>query len=1089
MRSSTCNKWLGRLASLLVAFVISSTLVFAQTKTVTGTIVDDLGEPMIGVNVVVVGTTNGATTDIDGNFSITNVADNATIKVTFVGYKEINLPVAGKNTFNITLEEDRDELEEVVVIGYGTVKRKDLTGAVASVTGDKLKANPVSNVAQALQGMLPGVSVTAQDGRPGASMSIRVRGGGSITQSNDPLFIVDGVQVSSIDDIPADNIESMDVLKDAASTAIYGARGANGVILITTKGAKEGKAVVKYGVYYQTKVVPEIIAVQNAQDMVYNTWAYSAAYNNFRSADDYANAKDMQGIERYYGLGSRNGNHYAEYAGMDAHNYVDDLMRTAGTWNHDVSVSGGTEKTKIYAALNYTNDEGIRINSGYKRAGANFKIDQKINKKLSVDFDLRYVETTVIGDHYQYATSAFSYRPIDNPLGTGALTDVGNGDSNVNEKYNPYLLTRDNYDYDGNNYRIRARGGVSYDILKGLKLRSELSMNRNWTENRTWDAGMINGISSAKLDKKNGYGVRWATTLNYEIPGLGKDNSLSVLLGNEVLGSKSNSSSFKGQGYPGGFTMSQAFGQITMTDKVNDTYSNTIGTPTHTLSWFGRVNYSYKGRYLLTGTFRADGSSKFAPNNHWGYFPAAAAAWRISDEDWMESTRDWLDNLKLRLSFGTSGSDNIDASLWKETWTTKDIIVDGETVSIYQPGSMKPNPDLMWETTTSRNLGIDYAVFNSRVRGSLELYWNSTDDILMRVPTDASSGYEYQYQNVGKTSNKGVELSLSYDIVRSKDFNLMVNLNYNFNTNKIEELVEGVNCNTRTGWASSMISPSYDYRVTKGDAVGTIYAYKYLGRFEVDDFNYDAATGKYNLKPEIKNVATVQNANTATMLQNIAGAGLMAPGMPKFEDADGDGLADEVNLGSAIASHTGGFTFSGNYKSIDFSMGFTYQIGGLVYNADAMAAFKGDKDTSYGRNRLAYAADAYRYYDVNAQGDLEFVGNDPDRLRALNKNTSDQTIFNEYGVVSSQYVEDASYLRLNTLTVGYSLPNTLLKKVGLTNVRVYATGGNLFCLTGYSGLDPEVNTSSSNGGFPTPNYDYQSYPKARTLTIGANITF
>ena len=244
MRSSACKTWLGRLTTLLMAFVLSSAFVFAQTKTVTGTVVDEMGEPVIGANVIVVGTTNGATTDIDGNFSIQDVANGASLKVTYIGYKEQIIPVAGKTSFNIALAEDRDELDEVVVIGYGTVKKRDLTGAVASVSGDKLKANPVSNVAQALQGQLPGVSVTSQDGRPGASMAIRVRGGGSITQSNDPLFIVDGVQVSSIDDIPADNIESIDVLKDAASTAIYGASGANGVILITTKGAKEGKAVV-----------------------------------------------------------------------------------------------------------------------------------------------------------------------------------------------------------------------------------------------------------------------------------------------------------------------------------------------------------------------------------------------------------------------------------------------------------------------------------------------------------------------------------------------------------------------------------------------------------------------------------------------------------------------------------------------------------------------------------------------------------------------------------------------------------------------------------------------------------------------------
>ncbi len=1084
MRSSACKTWLGRLTSLLVALAISSTLVFAQTKTVTGTIVDEMGEPIIGANVIVEGTTNGATTDIDGNFSITDVANNATLKVTYIGYKEQTIPVAGKNKFNIALAEDRDELDEVVVIGYGTVKKRDLTGAVASVSGDKLKANPVSNVAQALQGQLPGVSVTSQDGRPGASMSIRVRGGGSITQSNEPLYIVDGVQVSTISDIPADNIESIDVLKDAASTAIYGASGANGVILITTKGAKEGKASVKYGVYFQSKWNPELIETQSAYEHVYNTWSYMTLYGTSYGED----------IAKYYGLGSANGNHLADYNNVSVHNYVEDLMRTANSWNHDLSISGGTDKTKVYAAVNYTDDEGIRINSGYNRIGANLKIDQKINKKLSVDLDVRYSKTEIEGNHFDYATSAYRYAPIDADIieryGTNDPNLLGMGSQNVEESYNPYTAVQQ-YDYHKKNYRLRARAGISWDIIKGLKFRTEISGNRNWSEAKTWDGGQISGYNSAKLDKGDGYGVRWVNTLNYEVQGLGKDHSVNLLLGNEILGSKSNSSSYYGQGFPEEFTESNAFGQITMNDVTNAKYTNTIGTPTHSTSYFGRANYSYKGRYLATFTFRADGSSKFAPNNHWGYFPAAALAWRISDESWMESTQDWLDNLKLRLSYGTSGADNISASLWQGTWTTKTITVDGESVITYVPGSMKPNPDLMWETTTSRNVGLDFAFLNSRVRGTLDFYINGTDDILMQVPCDASTGYEYQYDNVGETSNKGVELSLAYDIVRSKDFNLTVSLNYNFNKNNVEDVLDGALCDTHNGWASSMLQPYYDYIIREGEPVGTINGYKSHGYFTVDDFNYDASTGKYTLKDSQRGFATVGNYPSALVALNAESDGttvLPFPGAPKFEDNDGDGEADQEILGYARAEHTGGFTFSGNWKALDFSLGFTYQIGGNVYNANAMNSFKGDKDTNAGANRLYYAGKAYRYHTVNSAGDLVFDAS-PEALRAINQNTEHCTMMSEYGIVSSEFIEDASYLRLNTMTIGYTLPQNWTKKIGVSNCRIYATGNNLFCLTGYSGLDPDVTTSSETGGFPTPGYDYNSYPKSRSFTVGANITF
>ena len=1081
MRSSACNSWFGKLSSLLLAFVISSTLAFAQTKTVTGTVVDDLGEPMIGVNVVVVGTTNGATTDIDGNFSIQNVADNATLRVTFIGYAEQQIKVAGKNKFNIVLAEDRNELEDVVVIGYGTVKRKDLTGAVASVSGDKLKANPVANVAQALQGQLPGVSVTSQDGRPGASMSIRVRGGGSITQSNDPLFIVDGVQVSTIDDIPADNIESMDVLKDGASTAIYGARGANGVILITTKGAKEGKATVRYGMYYQIKQNPEVLDVLDAYDYVNWTWQYATAYG-----ESYGT-----GIAEYFGLGSKYGNNLNAYKNMSSHNYVKDLMQTAGSWNHDISVSGGTEKTKIYAGFSYLDDEGIRIQSGFNRMSVNLKIDQKINKKLSIDLDARYTETETEGAQFGYATSAYTYRPIDNPLGDGSATHMGNGNSSVEEAYNPVTLLN-NYETLSNKYRIRAKGGITWDIFKGLKFRSELSANRNWSETTTWDGGAnpsSQAYSSMKIAEGHGYGIRWANTLNYEVQGLSKDHSLSVLLGNEILASKSTTLTGYNAEFKTGFTADNAYGQFSTDSDLNYT-SNSVGIPSHTESFFARANYGYKGRYLLTATFRADGSSKFAPNHHWGYFPSAAAAWRISDESWMESTKNWLDNLKLRLSYGTAGNDGIDASLWKETWTTSNVTIDGKIYTAYVPGEMLENPDLKWETTYSRNLGIDFGFLN-RMHGSIEAYWNTTDDILMKVPTDSSSGYVYQFQNVGKTANKGVEVSFGADIVRTKNFNLNVNLTYNFNSNKVEELMEGVTASTHTGWGSSMRKPYYDYVVKEGEPVGLISGYKSAGFYTLDDFDY--VGGQYVLKSGVPDLGG-SIVNYPDGMKALVPSGQTAfPGAAKFEDINNDGVVnddDETIIGHCMAKHTGGLNISGNYKAIDFSLGFTYQIGGEIMNANAMHAMMGNKDNQLGENRLAIVADTWKAYNTDASGDLYLV-TDPTELASLNSNAKYAIAYSEYGICSSEFIEDASYLRLNTLTVGYTVPQKWSKKVGISNARIYFTGGNLFCLTGYSGIDPDVNTNSDAGGdgFPTPNYDYNAYPKARTYTFGLSVTF
>lgn len=560
---------------------------FAQTAT--GLVKDKTGEPMIGVNVLVKGTTNGTITDFDGKFSIPDVPSNATLVVSYIGYltKEVK---TGKDLV-IVLEEDNKTLDEVVVIGYGTVKRRDLTGSVASVTGEKLAANPVANVAQALQGQLPGVSVTSQDGRPGAGMSIRIRGGGSITQSNDPLFIVDGVQVSGIDDIPADNIESIDVLKDAASTAIYGARGANGVILVTTKGGKDGRVSVKYNMYYQMKENPKLLETMDPYDYVYNTWAYMKSLG-----DSYGD-----GVARYFGLGSKYGNHLNEYKNMTTHNYINDLMQTASSWNHDVSLSGGTDKTKFYSSVNYMDDEGIRVKSGFQRWNANFKLTQKINKKLTADFDLRYSEIEINGSGFGNATSAYTYRPVDNPLGDASFTaGFGQGDTNMEETSNPlyYLNT---VDYIKNMYRIRAKGALTWNVIKGLTAKTELSLNRNWNQEKTWNAGQTEkDNSSAKLKKSDGYGVRWATTLNYEVQGLGDNHNLSFLVGNEVLASKSDYTEIYGVGYPEGFTMDDAFGMINMTTPSlgQDYFKGEIGTPNHTLSWFGRANYSYKGKLV-----------------------------------------------------------------------------------------------------------------------------------------------------------------------------------------------------------------------------------------------------------------------------------------------------------------------------------------------------------------------------------------------------------------------------------------------------------------------------------------------------------
>ena len=1074
-------------------------LAFAQGKQITGVIKDGTGEPMIGVNVLVKGTTNGTITDFDGKFAISDVKNSDVLTITYVGYVQQSIPVGNQTTFNIILKEDTETLDEVVVIGYGTVKKRDLTGSVASVSNETLTANPVSDVSQALQGKLAGVSVVSQDGRPGAEVSIRVRGGGSITQSNDPLFIVDGFPVSSISDIPADQIETIDVLKDASSTAIYGARGANGVILVTTKGAKTDKLSVTYNGYVQTKAAAKTLDPLSAQDYVKYQWAYADALERT------GGAVSADGVAKYFGLGAAYGNHFADYANVGVHDWTDDVLRNAIAHTHNLSISGGSEKTKFVLNVNYLNDEGIKINSGYNRFNTSLKLNQELLKNLKLDVDIRYSEDQTTGKESStngkgsLLSGAYRWRPIDNPLGDpNAFGGFGLGADNVDASYGSPVDWTNDVQNIARKQRVRSIAALSWDIIEGLTLRAEVGAGRNWGETKYYESGLTQGHKVAKLTRSEGYNLRNVNTLNYQVQGLSDKHSLSFLLGQETIVSKSNSTEIEGHGYPAGFDFDQAFGMIDQTDKslAKDKFSNSIGTPDKTVSFFARANYSLLDRYLLTVTFRADGSSKFAPNHRWGYFPAGALAWRLSDESFMEGTRSWLDNLKLRLSYGMAGADNIDASLWRETWESTTVTFNGQTYSGYKPSGMLSNPDLKWETTISRNIGLDFGFFNNRLSGTIDAYWNTTKDLLMCIPIDETTGYSYQYQNIGQTSNKGIEIALNYDILRTKDFTLGVSATYNYNHNNIDELADNIIAQYGSQWASSATTPTYDYEFREGKPVGLIRGYICDGYYTTADFNYDPATKTYTLKPGVADLGN-QVGNYPSHY-NLPEGQKAFPGAVKLRDLDGsNGVADTedvADLGEITHPHTGGFNLNMTWKDIDFSAGFAWAAGGHVYNVNSLINMYGNKDTGAGANKLEFISDCYQIYDIQ-NGELVPVV-EPDALDALNTGAKYGVPYMENGTVLSTFVEDASFLRLNTLTVGYTFPKAWTKKIGMQRARVYATAGNLFTITGYSGIDPEVNadpnkstTAANTGNYPLLGMDYGTYPRARTFTFGVNITF
>lgn len=1073
-------------------------LAFAQGKQISGIIKDSAGEPMIGVNVLVKGTTNGTITDFDGKFVIQDVKDSDVLTVTYVGYVSQSIAVGNKSSFNIILKEDTEALDEVVVIGYGTVKKRDLTGSVSSVNNETLTANPVSDVSQALQGKLAGVSVVSQDGRPGAEVSIRVRGGGSITQSNDPLFIVDGFPVSSISDVPADQIESIDVLKDASSTAIYGARGANGVILVTTKGAKTDRLSVTYNGYIQTKSAAKTLEPLGAQDYVKYQWAYADALERT------GGAVSADGVAQYFGLGSAYGNHYADYANVGVHDWTDDLLRNAIAHTHNLSISGGSEKTKFVLNVNYLNDEGIKINSGYNRFNTSLKLNQELLKNLKLDVDIRYSEDQTTGKESStngkgsLLSGAYRWRPIDNPLGdANAFGGFGLGADNIDMGYGTPVDWTNDMQNIARKQRLRGIAALSWDIIDGLTLRAEVGGGRNWGETKYYENGLTQGHKVAKLTRSEGYNLRNVNTLNYQVQGLGDDHDLSFLLGQETIVSKSNSTEIEGHGYPDGFDFDQTFGMIDQTDKTlaKDKFSNTIGTPDKTVSFFARANYSLLDRYLLTVTFRADGSSKFAPNHRWGYFPAGALAWRISDEAFMEGTRNWLDNLKLRLSYGMAGADNIDSSLWRETWESTTVTFNGQNYSGYKPNGMLSNPDLKWETTISRNIGLDFGFFGNRLSGTIDAYWNTTKDLLMCIPIDETTGYSYQYQNIGQTSNKGIEIALNYDIVRTKDFTFGISATYNYNHNNIDELADNIIAQYGSQWASTSTTPNYDYEFREGKPVGLIRGYICDGFYTTADFNYDPATQMYTLKPGVADLGN-QVGNYPSHY-NLPEGQKAFPGAIKLRDLDGNGVADTddvADLGEITHPHTGGVNLNMTWKNIDFSAGFAWAAGGHVYNVNSLINMYGNKDTGAGANKLAFVKDCYQIYDIQ-NGELVPVV-DPDALDALNAGAKYGVPYMENGTVLSTFVEDASFLRLNTLTIGYTFPKAWTQKIGMQRARIYATAGNLFTITGYSGIDPEVNadpekstTYANTGNYPLLGMDYGTYPRARTFTFGVNIAF
>jgi TonB-linked SusC/RagA family outer membrane protein len=1077
---------------LLLGMLLCMPIYGQQVLKIKGTVKDaKLGIPLPGVSVLVKGTSNGASTDFDGNYVISAKSSDV-LQFSFVGYKTLQVAVNGKTKIDATLAEESNQLDEIVVVGYGTAKRKDLTGSVSSVKGKDLAAYPVANVASAMQGKIPGVTVTAVDGRPDAKVSIRVRGGGSITQSNDPLFIVDGFPVGNINDIPASQIASIDVLKDASATAIYGARGANGVVLVTTKAPSGGKVSVTYNGSTQIKSASKYLGALNGYDFVKLNWDYGTLFGN---GDAWA---------KEYGLGTTNS--ALNPAGINAYKtaaYRDiekEVIRSTTSQNHNIAITGGNEKTKYSISFDNLDDNGLKIESYYKRTNVLAKIKSEIAKNLDFEGDMYYSDQEVFGSEKQssssgsWLTNSLRYTPVT-PLGD-LTTNLGIYETYVKANYDPIPTIKDIYDKTLRQ-KYRANAALNWKVNDALTLRSEYGVTKAYNSQYQFTGAFAKNTvgvqgGDATITKNFNSGYRFVNTLNYKFLKLGDNHRLDALLGQEINANKGENTKLVGTKYPISFDANRAFALMSQYgDQTTAKFDNTYDTPGHLASFFGRVNYAFKDRYLFTATLRADGSSNFSPANRWGYFPAAAFAWRASDESFLKDSK-IISNLKFRLSFGEVGNDQISSGLWREQWTgSTGYSYTNVNNAIYVPSStLMVNPNLKWETTITRNFGIDYGFFDNRLYGSIDAYWNTTKDLLLPKSLPPYTGYTNQMDNIGQTRNIGLEFALGGDIVRNGDFKLSANMNISINRNEVESLSEGINYGYySSGWASTTTSPlGGDYAFRVGDPVGLIRGYKYGGFYTTADFDYNTTTKAYTLKPGI--------ADSSGVLGSYPGLPVNSayPGMLKLEKVGTTVSATKISeaddatiIGNTNAKFTGGLNINASYKSFDLLLGFNGSYGNDIYNANKLGNSYGNKLPF--RNFSTSVQNAYTLFDVNSTGDLVRVY-DPAALDALNANAKTYMPFHELGVIHSGGIEDGSFLRLNNVTLGYTLPSDVSKKIGMQNFRLYATVINAWIWTKYTGYDPEVDAGNGrNGTYPTPGMDFGAYPKARTFTLGVNVKF
>lgn len=986
----------------------------------------------------------------------------------------------GQKAVSDTAKVDTKDIEEVVVIGYGKVKKSDLTGSVASVSAKDLAATPAMNALQALQGRASGLNIVTSGGAPGAGANVTIRGGASITQGTSPLYIVDGFQLdNALNVINPNDIESIDVLKGASAIAIYGARGSNGIIVIKTKSGKKGRTTINYNSFMMFDMLSKKLdMISNTQDFVKYQYEFAQLQNKMTAFSTvYDNGLPLDTPGYYTGVFNRIANQYGSASSLD---WQDKMLGGTGlTQNQNVNISTGNEKTQAFISYNYNKQDGLLNNFSETRNSLRANINSELYKGVRVDFNSMFNSNSTNGGGAYGGMKKILLQPItggtlftqEQLFNTQTFPDYSSLDSGYDTE-NPFVETN----ASTSNSRSRtfvANAGIEFDFLKNFTFRVAGQYNWNNSKStsfsdensRAFLTDPVNTGINGSIGNSESYRYQITNTLTYNKT-FAEKHKLNVLAGYEIVYSQSESNSMRLTKFPFPNFGLDDIGNAFVQDKSTGRSSNSL------LSYFGRVNYTYDDRYLLTGTIRRDGSSKFGPRNKWGVFPSVAAAWRVSQENFWQNSKivDFINDLKFRFEYGITGNNDIGNNLFVTNLSLTDYPINNTPGNpAYVPSTNLGNADLRWEELKSTNVGMDIAMFNNRIKLTSEWYNNNVSGMLLQSVLPVSTGYSRQYQNIGSLRNQGLEFTLNTVNVKSENFRWSTDFNISFNKSKVMSLEQ--NQINRTFSVGGNRTGSVTYYATVGEQLGDMYGYIYQGVYTTDDFIQNA-NGTLTLKPGVVKPAT----------------GTAKPGDMKFaaDNEAGDQFTRKMQkIGNGTPDFIGGISNNFSYKGFDLAVFMKFSVGNDIYNATKHSL----SPYAFNQNIPSEFGNYYRLIDPNTG----LITNDLARLKQLNPDEGSRlwslgtTNSQNITYPSSYYVEDGSYLRIAQVTVGYSFARDFLQHVKLTNARVYFTVNNLATITGYSGYDPEV--SAASGVAVTPGFDSSTYPRSRSYVLGINLTF